>query len=141
MARWFLTLACILPLVAWSCVAPETTEYGGVTGSDEEFKLKYPDLSYSYFDDVVEVEMLAVKGDKLYDSYYKKKDEKQQIDEETRRYAVETYMRAINASMRIYKDTGAYSILRIQRDVSSRMQDLLREVERAGGTPAPTSPK
>ena len=134
-------VAVVLALMASSCVSTQAEQFSGITGSDEEFRLKYPDLDYRYFNDVVEVETLAAKGKNIYDKYYRLKDNENKIDDEIRRRAVEIFSRAVNASMRIYKDTGAYSVLRIQRDVSTYMQDLLREYEKPGQAPAPEQPR
>jgi hypothetical protein len=107
----------------------------GITNSDEEFRLKYPDLDASYFGAIVAVETEMARGKNLYNRYYALKRDRNVRDDEVRRQAQETFFGVVEELMKIYRQTGAYSVMGMRNEASDCMQDLLREVEGSGATP------
>ncbi len=122
--------ACCVTLLLCSCVAPESEdEMTGVTADIQEFMLRYDDLSPDYFDTVVELEKTLAKGRSLHDYYFRKKEKTGAPDVQTRMRAEQILMEVGNTAMRIRREARANSVLYIQREASSLLQDLLRERE------------
>ena len=144
MFKWLLLfVGTLLAMAVCSCIVPETRGYSDIplTHSEEDFRRNYPRLSLSYYDNIRVVESLALKGKKLYDRYYRLKDERNQVDMETNRRAREVFDRALKAVWKIFQETRNSSLLSIRQKLSTWEQDLLREIEKSGGTPAPGLPK
>jgi len=131
-SRHLVVLAGIMVLTLSTCVVSETGGKGGITGSDEEFRIKYQGLDPVYYGQIVDIETLAAKGKKLYDDYFKQKTKRNKVDIQTRRRAREILDRALQKCWRIYQDTKNGSVLVVQQRVSTWIQDLLREVEQPG---------
>lgn len=122
--------ACCVALLVCSCVAPESEEeMAGVTVNIEEFLLRYDDLSPDYFDTVVNLEKTLARGRSLHNYYFKKKEKTKVPDVQTRMRAEEVLMEVAQAAMQLRRDAHADSVLYIQREASSLLQDLLRERE------------
>ena len=123
-------IACCFVLMLCGCVAPppedETT---GVTANIEEFSIRYNDLSPDYFDTVVELEKTLARGRNLHSYYFRKKEKTKVPDVQTRMRAEEVLMEVAEEAMRIRREAHANSVLYIQREASSLLQDLLRERE------------
>ena len=127
MPRLHLVVAgAVVALLGFSCVVSEEVPLEGITASDEEFIEKYRDMDLSYYDDVVEIETLAAKGDVFYKKYFKSK-KKGKPDPEMWTKALETYDKAVKKATLLIQETGASSLQRIQRSLSTNMQILLRE--------------
>jgi hypothetical protein len=131
------SVACLVS----SCVVSDDMEEGGITSTHEEFRLKYTDLSPSHFDAVRTAESLIAQGRTLHDEYFRLKTDKNRIDIELRRRALEILSRADQSVMKIYTETSANSVLALHTQVSSLYTSLLREYEQPIESPAPYTPK
>jgi hypothetical protein len=130
--------ACCVALLVCSCVAPESEEeMAGVTGNIEEFQLRYEGLSPDYFDTVVNLEKTLARGRSLHDYYFKRKEKTKAPDVQTRMRAEEILMGVAQAAMRLRTEAHADSVLYLQREASSLLQDLLRERELPTGETEP----
>jgi hypothetical protein len=140
-AKCTLILAGFAALTLGSCVVSGSGNYSDITGSDEEFRIKYRGLDPIYYDDVVEVETLAARGKNLYDRYYKTKSKKNRMDAETRRQANRIFERALMKIASVHRKSKNDSVLVLQQRISTWHKDLLREVEKPGAAPGVSIPK
>ena len=128
--KLILCAACCLVLLLFGCVAsPGDDNTAGVTANIEEFSIRYSDLSPDYFDTVVALERKLARGKSLYNYYFKKKEKTKVPDAQTRMRAEEVLMEVAEEAMRLRREAHANSVLYIQREASSLLQDLLRERE------------
>lgn len=130
--RYLIMLAEVMALTLSACVVSQTGGESGITGSDEEFRIKYQGLDPVYYGQIVEIETLAAKGKKLYDDYFKLKAKRNKVDIQMRRRAQEVLDKAMQKCWKIYRDTKNGSVLVVQQRVSAWIADLLREVEQTG---------
>jgi hypothetical protein len=120
---------CLILLLS-SCVAPQAEgEAEGITANIEEFSIRYSDLSPDYFDTVVELERKLARGRSLYNYYFSRKEKTKVPDVQTRMRAEEVLMELAQEAMQLSREAHANSVLYIQREASSLLQDLLRERE------------
>ena len=102
MSRYFLVLAAaVLFAPLFSCVVADSTNPESITRSSEQFAVKYPDLSPSYYGRVTGVESNIARGKRLYDQYYSTKLKRNKVDYETRRRALEIFKASIEEIMKI----------------------------------------
>jgi len=130
MDRWVvMSMGILFSILLSSCVVSTSNGNVHMTGSIEEFRIKYPDLNPTYYDDVINIECQIANGKMLYDRYYRVKMEENKVDYETRRGALEIFSRILQRLGKIASETDAHTIMALRSDVSQYMQDLLREVE------------